>query len=67
MHTTLTSFMHEKECFFKEYIYLIVVKLCYFIKKKIQMANKHKIDAQISLVVNIYYRDFFCGKTNKRP
>ena len=29
------------------------------------MANKHKRDAQISQVVNIYDRDALHGKTNK--
>lgn len=29
------------------------------------MANKHQIDAQISLVVNIYHKDVFHGKTNQ--
>lgn len=48
------------------FIYLMLWNW-YFIGKKTQMANKHKVDVQISLEVNIYHRDVSMAKTKTSP
>lgn len=48
------------------HIYLMLQNW-HFIGKKTQMANKHKVDVQISLEVTIYYRDVFMAKTKTSP